>query len=160
MDTHSHCCGLVSTFVADWRGLARNSRHTPLWGNEQLNTPSLFMSLLDPVHSSPHPHSSANGMSIPCLTKSAYMFSSLGRKEARKKALGKASSDMKKTGKDEEAFQVPDYSLPEESRTPNIHTRQVSWQFRRMRMRMRARARVCVCVCVRARTRTRACMCM
>eukprot|EP00195_Chlamydomonas_chlamydogama_P016328 CAMPEP_0202898008 /NCGR_PEP_ID=MMETSP1392-20130828/6618_1 /ASSEMBLY_ACC=CAM_ASM_000868 /TAXON_ID=225041 /ORGANISM="Chlamydomonas chlamydogama, Strain SAG 11-48b" /LENGTH=127 /DNA_ID=CAMNT_0049583803 /DNA_START=56 /DNA_END=439 /DNA_ORIENTATION=- len=48
----------------------------------------------------------------------------LAEKEARKKALREAAGGMKATGKDAQIFEVPEYSVSEEARTPNIHSRQ------------------------------------
>ncbi|KAG1677938.1 hypothetical protein FOA52_001356 [Chlamydomonas sp. UWO 241] len=46
-------------------------------------------------------------------------------KEARKKALRDAAGDIKETGVDvPQVFDMPEYSLSEESRTPNAHSRQ------------------------------------
>lgn len=48
----------------------------------------------------------------------------LEEKEARRNALNAAAEQIKETGADTEVFAVPEYSVPEESRTPNFHTRQ------------------------------------
>lgn len=48
----------------------------------------------------------------------------LKEKEARRKALRAAASEMKSTGKDEQIFEEPEYAVAEEARTPNVHSRQ------------------------------------
>eukprot|EP00877_Chromochloris_zofingiensis_P002295 jgi/Chrzof1/12066/Cz06g20050.t1 len=48
----------------------------------------------------------------------------LAKKQARKAALKAAAGDIKSSGKDQQVFKSPNYSVSEEARTPNIHTRQ------------------------------------
>lgn len=47
-------------------------------------------------------------------------------KEARKKALREAAGNIARSGKDVEGgvFPSPEYSVSEEARTPNVHSRQ------------------------------------
>ncbi|GAX82140.1 hypothetical protein CEUSTIGMA_g9568.t1 [Chlamydomonas eustigma] len=48
-------------------------------------------------------------------------------KEARRKALKEATGEVKSTGVDvQQVFAVPEYSVSEEARTPNVHSRQES----------------------------------
>jgi hypothetical protein len=47
------------------------------------------------------------------------------RKEARKAKLRDTAGSMKKTGEDKQTFKDAEYSVSEEARTPNIHSRQV-----------------------------------
>jgi hypothetical protein len=46
------------------------------------------------------------------------------RAEERRRKLREAAEATVSTGKDTEAFEDSNYSLSEESRTPNIHSRQ------------------------------------
>ena len=47
-------------------------------------------------------------------------------REARKKALRDAAGEIARSGKDVEGgvFSTPEYSVSEEARTPNVHSRQ------------------------------------
>ena len=46
------------------------------------------------------------------------------RAEERKRKLREAAAETERTGQDQPAFEDSAYSLPEDSRTPNIHSRQ------------------------------------
>lgn len=60
------------------------------------------------------------------LAASASYVDKLKEKEARKAALKQAAEKMKRSGEDksEGVFKPSEYSLSEEARTPNVHSRQ------------------------------------
>eukprot|EP00798_Chlamydomonas_sp_ICE-L_P014420 gene14420-20426_t len=62
---------------------------------------------------------------VPSIAKAVDPEAAKAAKEARRKALREAAGGMKSTGEDAfQIFAVPEYSLSEESRTPNSHARQ------------------------------------
>lgn len=62
---------------------------------------------------------------LPAAAQAKDFKEAQAEKEARKKALREAAGEIKSTGVDvDQVFAVPEYSLSEESRTPNSHSRQ------------------------------------
>lgn len=66
----------------------------------------------------------AGAIGLPKAAEARDYKDALAKKEARKARLKEAAGQIKSSGQDQQVFKKSAYSMPEDSTTPNVHSRQ------------------------------------